>query len=56
MDPTGGLGLPILVAIIVAIIAMWVFAPFGWALGVSLVLLGLFVAFIVAVFSTARFT
>jgi hypothetical protein len=54
MDPTGGMGLWLLLVAIV--IALWIFAPFNWALSVSLVLGGLFVAFILFVLSNARFT
>jgi hypothetical protein len=56
MDPTGGMGLWLLLAVIAIVIVLWIFAPFNWALGVSLVLGGLFVAFILFVFSNARFT
>lgn len=56
MDPTGGAGLWVLVAIIAIIAAVWIFAPTAWAIGVTVGLVALFVAFIVFVFSNARFT
>jgi hypothetical protein len=56
MDPTGGIGLWALLGVIIAVVLLWIFAPFNWALGISIVLVVAFVAFIVWVFSNARFT
>jgi hypothetical protein len=56
MDPTGGWGLKLLIALVVAIGLLWWLAPFAWALGISIALVVAFVVLIVAVFSTARFT
>lgn len=56
MDPTGGWGLKFLIALIVAIVLLWVLAPHAWAVGISIALGAAFVAFIVAIFSSARFT
>ena len=56
MDPTGGWGLKLLLVLIVAIVLLWWMAPSAWALGVSIILGVAFVAFIVSIFSNARFT
>lgn len=56
MDPSGGWFFKIFVGIIVCVIALWVLAPFTWALGISI---GLFVAFFILVFyilSNTKFT
>jgi hypothetical protein len=55
MDPTGGWGLKLLVALVIAIALLWWLAPHAWALGISIALGAAFVAFIVAIFSSARF-
>ena len=55
MDPTGGFGLPLLLVVAVIILAMWLFAPSGWALGVSFVFGGGFLALLIWVLSNARF-
>jgi uncharacterized membrane protein YeaQ/YmgE (transglycosylase-associated protein family) len=56
MDPTGGWGLLILLGVIGAIILLWIFAPFEWALWSSVGLLVAFVALMIYVFKNARFT
>lgn len=56
MDPTGGLGLPLLIVVVAIIACVWIFAPLAWALGVSVVLGGGFVALMLYVLSNARFT
>lgn len=56
MDPTGGWGLKLLIALIVAIVLLWWLAPFAWALGISIALGVAFIWFIVSIFSSARFS
>jgi hypothetical protein len=56
MDPTGGWGLKILIAVIAIIIAIWIFAPFAWALGISIALAAAFIGFVLYVCSNTRFT
>lgn len=56
MDPSGGWFLWILIAIIIAIVLLWVFAPHAWALGISAVLVVAFVIFVVTILSGTRFT
>jgi hypothetical protein len=56
MDPTGGWGFKLLIALIVAVGLLWWLAPFAWALGISLALGAGFVIFIVSIFSSARFS
>lgn len=56
MDPTGGIGLWILLAVIAAIVLLWVFAPHAWAIGGSIGLAAAFIAFILYVADNTRFT
>jgi hypothetical protein len=56
MDPSGGLFGIALVAITVAIAALWVFASHPWALGGTIGLVIAFIIFIIYIISNARFT
>lgn len=56
MDPTGGWGLKIFVALVIAIALLWWLAPHAWALGISIALAAAFVALMAYVISHARFT
>lgn len=56
MDPSGGMFGVLFFVILIAIILLWCFAPFTWALGATIGLGVAFVAFVVWVLSNARFT
>lgn len=56
MDPTGGFAGKGFVAVLVVVALLWIFAPFAWAAGISLVLFVAFLALILFIVSNARYT
>lgn len=56
MDPTGGVGWKLIVALIVAVVLLWLFAPHFWAVGISVFLGVVVLGFIFYVLVNARYT
>lgn len=56
MDPTGGLAGKGFIALIVAIVLLWIFAPWAWAAGISAALAIGFFAVVLFILSNARYT
>ena len=56
MDPTGGLGFYALIAMVIAIIALWLFAPTAWAIGLSIGVAVVVLGGLLYILSTARYT
>lgn len=56
MDPTGGLGLWLLLGVVVAGVLLWLFAPIAWAVGITVGLAVVVIGFILYVLSNARYT
>lgn len=56
MDPSGGWFGYILIAIVVIIAGLWIFAPHAWALGISIGLAVIFIVFVFYILSNTKFT
>lgn len=56
MNPTGRFGLWALLGIAVLAVILFIFAPFNWALGISIAVFVAFVVFLFWILSGTRFT
>lgn len=56
MDPTGGLGLYAIFAMVIGIIALWIFAPTAWAIGLSIALAAVVLGGLIYIISNAHYT